>query len=412
MVARKTSTKNSNTKNAELGFLAKALRGLGNLGGTTMGAMVGAPGAGGAIGHSLGAAVSKWLGAGDYTVSRNTITQRAASNIPMMHNNGQSIIVRHREFISSISGSVAFTVQSSLAINPGMAATFPWLSSIAARFQEYEFKGMVFHYVPTSGTFNGTTAALGSVMLQTTYRSTDSAPSYKAEMLNEYCANEVVPFETMAHPIECDPKENPFAIHYVRTGPIPSGEPLMYDLGTTFIATQGMKDTAVVGDLWVTYEVELKKPLISSPVVSSPMYFSRTYASPTTSSFFSGTAGPIIGTFPVTATAKTITIPSVAGKIFLVVEIYSGGLTSNTEVSWNGTLASSNINSWPYNGVNTTEGSFSITTNPVVGCNNLRWTMGVYLTDPSLPGTITFPNAIWLAGTTTVASVTCFTTGV
>jgi hypothetical protein len=44
----------------------------------------------------------------------------------------------------------------------------------------------------------------------------------------------------------------------------------MYDLGKTFVATQGMPSDGVIGDLWVTYEIELKKPLVASPVVTNP----------------------------------------------------------------------------------------------------------------------------------------------
>jgi hypothetical protein len=77
-----------------------------------------------------------------------------------------------------------------------------------------------------------------------------------------------MPSETFVHPIECDPKENPFKIQYVRTGSLSASDnPLLYDLGTTWIATSGMQtDGQVLGDLWVTYEMELRKPVISSNV--------------------------------------------------------------------------------------------------------------------------------------------------
>jgi hypothetical protein len=108
-------------------------------------------------------------------------------------------------------------------------------------------------------------------MLQTSYRSTDSPPTSKVEVLNEYCSNEVVPSETMAHPIECDPKENPFNVMYVRSGLPPAGDSkLMYDLGVTHLAVSGqLASDNVIGDLWVTYEVELKKPIIDSNVTST-----------------------------------------------------------------------------------------------------------------------------------------------
>ena len=390
-------------------LLGQALRSLGSIGGTALGGMLGAPSTGGAIGSSLGGAISKWLGAGDYTVAKNTIVQRAAANIPMMHNTGQSVVVRHREFIATINGSNAFTVQNTLSINPGVASTFPWLCNIASRFQEYEFKGLVFHYVPTSGTFNGSSAALGSVMIQTSYRSTDTAPSSKVEMLNEYCSNETVPFDTMVHPIECDPKENPFSVHYIRTGAITSGEPLMYDIGTTFVCTQGMATTDVVGDLWVTYEVELKKPLISSPVIQNSAYYGRYFNNPSSTSFFSGTPGPQQGSLNVDASGKTISLPARGGAFFICVEIFGNSLSHASAVQWTGSLSSTNITSFPYDGTDTTNDTVCTGTNPTI--NTLRWTLGVYLVDPTKPGAITFPNAQWTSGSTNRLGLTVFSTG-
>lgn len=157
-----------------MGALGQAIRTLGGIGGSALGAMVGMPQTGGSVGSSLGASLSKWLGAGDYSVSQNTIVQKAAQGIPMMHNTGQSVTVRHKEFVCSIAGSTNFTIQRTLTLNPGLAGTFPWLSGIAQNFQEFNIKGAVFHYVPTSGTaVSSTSSALGSVMIQTTYRSND-----------------------------------------------------------------------------------------------------------------------------------------------------------------------------------------------------------------------------------------------
>jgi hypothetical protein len=125
---------------------------------------------------------------------------------------------------------------------------------------------MVYHYVPTSGSaIVGTNAALGSVMLQTSYRASEAAPTSKVELLNEYWASEAKPSEAFCHPIECDPKENPFNVQYVRLGAVPAGDSvLMYDLGKTTLAVSGCPGTGnVLGDLWITYEIELRKPVLT-----------------------------------------------------------------------------------------------------------------------------------------------------
>lgn len=276
----------------EMTRLGSALRMLGGLGGTAVGSLVGAGGAGGGLGRQLGAGLSKWLGSGDYALSQNSIVERADSHVPMMHKDGQSIIVRHKEFLGEILGSTAFTVQQTYNVNPGLANTFPWLAAIASKFQEYRMLGLVFHYVPTSGTAVGTAStALGSVMIQSSYRAGDAPPTTKMELLNEFWSSEITPYEPGCHPIECDPKENPYNLHYVRTGALPSGtDQLLYDLATTFVATSGMQSNAVVGDLWVTYEVELKKPMLTSAVLDPAAGFSAYTTGTVTSTSIFGTS--------------------------------------------------------------------------------------------------------------------------
>jgi len=290
-VALKKSTSRPQVAARQPGTVGKLLRSLGGLGGSTLGSYVGMPAAGSAAGNSLGAAVSKWLGFGDYSVGTNSIVSKASTGIPMMHKDGQTVVIRHREFIHTVRSTQSFTVQKSFQLNPGNSDTFPWLSTIASSFQEYRFKGIVFHYIPTSGNaISGTSPSLGSVMMQTSYRSNDSAPSSKAELLNEYWSGEAVPSETFAHPIECDPAENPFNVQYVRTGNLPSSDnQLFYDLGVTHLCTQGQLATDnTLGDLWVTYEVELKKPVVSSNVTSRTKYANLTAYTPTNTDIFGG----------------------------------------------------------------------------------------------------------------------------
>jgi hypothetical protein len=267
------------------------MRRVGALTGMMAGATFGpvAAGVGFVAGGAAGGLVSQWSGNGDYKVTKNTLLS-PRNQVADFNKSAQSIVVRHREFIGTIVGSSGFTVQYELPINPGLPTTFPWLSGIASKYQQYEVKGMIYQYLPTSGTFNGNDAALGTIMMQTTYRATDSAPLSKVEMLNEYWSNEIVASQTMLHAIECDPKENPFAVHYVRNTPITTGEPLMYDVGKTFIATQGMggaSPTSAIGDLWVTYEIMLKKPIVSSDVVEMDDSYLAIFLTPTVGNYFS-----------------------------------------------------------------------------------------------------------------------------
>jgi hypothetical protein len=304
---------------AEVTKLGKALRTIGMAGGGVVGGYLGNPAFGANAGKGIGALVSKWLGQGDYTVVENSIvkaTSRGSDSVPMMHRTNQSITIRHKEFVSQLTGSTGFSVRRVLPINPGLNQSFPWLASLAAKFEQYRIKGLVYHYVPTSGlAVSSTNPAIGSVMMQTSYRSardpTTIQPTSKVEMLNEYWACEAAPNEAFCHPIECSPSENPFAIHYVRTSEVPSDDSvLMYDLGATFIATSGMPaDGNVVGDLWATYEIEFLKPLVSNPVVDLHLdgYAQTSTTGSTSSSFFGSTPINSTGSLKFTLSGKTIT---------------------------------------------------------------------------------------------------------
>nr|WRQ65404.1 structural protein [Tolivirales sp.] len=321
-----------NMGSAEPSAIGKLLRQMGTLGGGALGAYAGMPAAGSAAGNSLGAAISKWLGYGDYTVGTNSVVSRASTGIPMMHKDGQTVTVRHREFIATIPSSTDFVVQKSFQLNPGNQTTFPWLSTIANSFQEYRFKGVVFHYIPTSGhAISGTSPSLGSVMMQTSYRANDTAPSTKAELLNEYWSGEVVPSETLAHPIECNPAENPFNVQYVRRGDLPSGDnQLFYDLGVTHICTAGQLAAGnVLGDLWVTYEVELKKPIVASNVTSDVDAWAGSVVSPANATPFTGLT-KTYGTLAASGLGNVLTFAAPPGLYLVTITMAGTGLNVTT----------------------------------------------------------------------------------
>ncbi len=329
--------------------LGGALRFLGGTGGRMLGGMFGQGDVGASLGNNLGASISRWLGSGDYSVSKNSIvTESANGYIPMMHKDSQTIVVRHREFITEVTGKTAFTVQRSFPINPGLGLTFPWLSGIASQFSEYTVKGMVYHYIPSSGNaVSSTNNALGTVMLQTSYRANESAPTSKVELLNEYWSSEAKPSEGFCHPIECDPRENPFAIQYVRTGDVPSTDNvLLYDLGVTRLAVSGMQtDDIVLGDLWCTYEIELRKPKVTDLIGESEAAFlaSGTASINTTTCFGTNVAETLdttVGGASISSTALTLA-PGNVGTYFMTVNYTGATAVALTSIAITGTGSSS-----------------------------------------------------------------------
>jgi hypothetical protein len=410
----RTISKPKEKKTQEVGAIGQLLRTLGGLAGGTAGAMIGTPIAGSTTGRALGAQLSRWLGSGDYTVNQNSLVQKAANNIPMMHKTDQSVIIRHRELVGTIKGSIDFVLQEKFPINPGMASTFPWLSAIAKNFTEYEFKGLVFHFVTTSGhAISSTNSALGAVILQTDYRATDSQPTSKITMVNEYWANECIPSEDFCHPIECNPKENPFNIHYVRAGPIPAGDTLlMYDMGNTYVATQGMQAVNPVGDLWVTYEVVLKKPVVSSNVESLPFY-TGSFGSSALSTLFTGPNSINNGLDGVNLTLGSNIINFGPGSFgFYQVDVRLENVPTSpllTSGNWNLPAILVNLSPWsPYPSiVPTTTGQVL---NALSGSTSLSYRTYVWKTDSESTATLTIPTPT-ATGTYSYCSVSIFGVG-
>ena len=97
--------------------------------------------------------------------------------------------MRHREYITDIySSSGPANTPSTFGnlvypINPGDAKTFPWLSTIADKFEQYRIEGMVFEYKSLYSdavvTQNG---SIGSIVLATEYNS--GAPAFTSKQAN------------------------------------------------------------------------------------------------------------------------------------------------------------------------------------------------------------------------------------
>jgi hypothetical protein len=254
------------------------------------------------------AEAAKWLGNnliyghGDYKNSkRGTLNMGGA--VPQFGNSnavGQAggIRVQHREYIQDIQGTTAWAVQN-FPLNPGLNDTFPWLDAVAANFEQYRICGMCFVYKATCATaVASTNTALGTVIMATQYNALAAPFTNKQQMENYQFAQSGVPFNDIVHCLECAPRQSSVSNLYVRTGSVPSGQDArLYDFGVFSLATVGMQAPSTIGELWVTYDIELLKPRIvtgtGGNMVLSDHFNSN--GSTVTSSAFMGT-GPLAAT--------------------------------------------------------------------------------------------------------------------
>lgn len=320
------------------------LPGLGTAAGTYFGGPVG-----GVLGGLAGSLFSKVTGFGDYKVASNTIL--TGTDPPVFASSGRGTIIRHREFLQDIttaSTANTFNIQG-FNINAALPGTFPWLSQIAQNFEQYCMRGMIFEFKTMSAdALNSTNTALGSVIMATQYNSLAAPFASKAAMENHEFCTSAKPSVSFMHPIECARGETPVSCLYTRTTAVPSGaDQRLYDLGTFYIATTGFQGTNVnIGELWVTYDVELLKPqLTTAGVVGGGLGDHYRITAPTATNWF-GTAqflqgGSNLGT-TISAGTNEILFPQqqIPVQYFIYYQVTGATttLTNSFGVTWhNGT---------------------------------------------------------------------------
>lgn len=284
-------------------------------------------------------------GLGDYAPighapSTNSFMKAIMANgPPAIHNTRmRSFIMRHREYLGDVvtAPDSSFNV-TSFAINPGLPASFPWLAQLAQNFEQYRVLGLVYEFKSTSAdALNSTNTALGSVIMATEYNS-DSAPfATKIQMENHEMANSCRQSCSMLHAVECKPSLTSISELYVRTDTPPDGQDLrLYDLGRFSIATVGQQGANVnIGELWVTYEIELLKPQLpdtSSVIAEDHVTCGSSYS---TSHYFGNPVTYLKNSLGCTFSGNTITFPDdVASGTYLCLFLWrgaSGAPTTNT----------------------------------------------------------------------------------
>jgi len=197
----------------------------------------------------------------DVTVAPANVNVRTVGSIPEIVSERTKTVIRNREFIIDVPGSVAYAITVPLSINPGNVASFPWLSSIANSYEAYHFRRLRFEFVPNRGT-----STSGSVWMAVDYDASDSPPTSKVELASfSHSVRSSIwsPLNMDCSRQDMDLVRKRFTAHQgVSTG----NDRKLYDVGNVYVAIQGAPDTNSVGDLWVDYEVELETPQMNNPI--------------------------------------------------------------------------------------------------------------------------------------------------
>jgi hypothetical protein len=211
-----------------------------------------------------GSVHGNWYGSGAYTSANQLVNPSGPSKD--MHITGDEtndIVLTHKEYLCDVIPTTgAFQTIYSSVQNPGLSASFPWLSQMAQYFEEYEFIQLLYTF--ESMVTEGNTNASGTLLMCTQYNPTSAIFNNKQQMEMYEHANSFKVTSHAVHGVECDPsKRAGSAAEYVRTGPVPSGQdPKTFDLGIFQCAVTGAYPNLMLGELWVTYTVKLSKAKI------------------------------------------------------------------------------------------------------------------------------------------------------
>lgn len=223
----------------------------------------------GDAGASVGRFIGSALGRGDYVVSANSLgrsSRNLGAQVPRFGSNDESTIIEHREYIGDLVSSATpglFQIKK-YTFNPANSELFPWLSTIARNYEQYEPLGAIVAFKSTSSDFNATGQALGTVIIASDYDVYDANYSNKVEMENSTFAVSCKSSESMLHPIECDPKLRATKLLY-NGDPQTASDGRFHNLCNIQVATVGISAASVnLGELWITYRIRLHKPQINT----------------------------------------------------------------------------------------------------------------------------------------------------
>jgi len=321
---------------------------------------------------------------GDYeTIKSNSFLKDEAGNMPPIINKdpGGGVLIRRSEYITDIiSGSAGTFNLQNFFINPGQAATFPWLSQIAPNFEEWVVEGMYFEYRTMSAdALNSTNTALGQVIMAANYNAASPNFTSKQPMENYEGGVSCKPSCSMRYFVECAKNQTILDELYVRPGAVPPAEDQrLYDLANFQIATNGLQASNVnLGELWVTYQISLRKPKMFASLGfgidygywgtagytnAAPMgnttWTSSDVAATLTSQTFTGTGttfyrSSVKRAYYITiywqGTAATFTLPTASGSTGVTIDLVQnspqvGGSTTYANGMWLVTINENAVN--------------------------------------------------------------------
>ncbi len=219
----------------------------------------------------LGSALRTITGSGDYRFTPSSLVHGTMGTGHSPSFGRTQFRMRRRELIGTVvsSPTAGEFSMATYRVNPGLVATFPWLSGISNNFESWKPHGVALEFVSSSGDAVGSTnTALGTVILAPQYNPYGNDPTDRLTLEGFPGAQSCVPSSNLLLGLECRPRDRQAATLLIRnsnvnTAAFGSSSDSLFDLCDVFIATVGCQGSSVtLGELWITYDVELFNPVV------------------------------------------------------------------------------------------------------------------------------------------------------
>jgi len=200
-----------------------------------------------------------------YRIAPSAMTRVTRNVGPKFVSTSKGIRVTNREMIDSIlmgqSASFADNIWS-YAVNPG-ATTFNWLRNLGLNWESYTFKKLEFEYVPACPS-----TTPGTIVMAFDYDIWDEPPSDHVAMSSWAHASRSTVWTSCTNRLAPSDASVLGKKRFVRWFAEESNRNMQdYDIATFYLAVvSNVTALTVLGELWVTYDVELNTPC-SHPVV-------------------------------------------------------------------------------------------------------------------------------------------------
>lgn len=232
-------------------------------------------------GPSVASIMCKIQMAGKKTaMKQKVVVAPVAKRTPTQQRNPGSVVITERERIASVNGSSSFALALTHTLNPGLIASFPWLSNIANQYDKYRVHKAIYRFKTARGT-----SSAGNVLMGFDKDPTDSPPGTAMEMTQHAAYVDGPVWDALVINAQVDKEAR-----FVRSAAVASSDIRISDAGRLFVGTEGCADNSLIGYIEAEYTFEFFQKTSGA---SGGKSTNRSISEYSWSTAFNGVQGPI-----------------------------------------------------------------------------------------------------------------------